>query len=97
MMQIKAELFYVTHLIFCPVRQTSCPAALRQSIHEASQSLRSTSPDKVQSYLVPENGIRFVAAHRQGVTLEAQVHRRIVVPDIWHVLQRANINNKRIR
>lgn len=45
------------------------------------------SLDNIQTYLIPEDGVLLVAAHRQGVTLEAQVHRCIVVPDIWHVLQ----------
>lgn len=41
----------------------------------------------IQGYLLPEDGILFITTHRQSVTLEAQVHRCVMVPDIWHVLQ----------
>lgn len=52
---------------------------------EFRQNLRTTH--NIQGYLLPEDGILFITTHRQSVTLEAQVHRCVMVPDIWHVLQ----------
>lgn len=46
------------------------------------------------SHLVPEDGVGLVAAHRQGVALQPQVHGRIVVPDVGHVLQRSKVSRR---
>jgi len=52
---------------------------------------RLKSGKNFQPYLLPEDGVLFITTHGKSVTLEAQVHRRIMVPDIWHVLWKVKI------
>lgn len=49
----------------------------RQLMHQKPQSCRGETRRlnfQVLLYLIPEDGVVFIAAHRQSVTLEAQVH-----------------------
>lgn len=39
------------------------------------------------SHLLPEDWVSLIAAHRQGIPLEAEVDRGIMVADIGHVLE----------
>lgn len=50
--------------------------------------MKRTSSDNIKPYLIPENWVLLIASYRQGIALETQVHWRIMVPNIWHVLQR---------
>lgn len=69
---------------------TSCPS-LRPSARASgfSKTERETVNDSalIRAYLIPENGVLFVTTDGEGISLEAQVHRCIVVPHIRHVLQ----------
>lgn len=47
---------------------------------------RMTKEIHVTVYLFPKDRVCFVATHGQGVPLQPQVHRCIVVPYIWHIL-----------
>lgn len=47
----------------------------------------------IQAYLIPEDGVVFIATYREGVTLEAQVHWCIMVPDVGHILRRGKIKS----
>lgn len=45
----------------------------------------------LSTYFLPKDGVLFITPHRQGVTLKTQVHGRVVVPDIRHVLPRGKV------
>lgn len=62
--------------------------------HSFSLSIPLRSSGNIPAYLIPEDGILLISTHRQGITLEAQIHRRVMVSDIWHVLQRVKIEVK---
>ena len=44
-------------------------------------------PRALVSHLLPEDGVGLVAAHGQGVPLEAEVDGGVVVADVGHVLK----------
>lgn len=39
------------------------------------------------SYLIPKDRVGLIATHRQGIPLQTEVHRSIMIPDIGHVLE----------
>lgn len=39
------------------------------------------------SYLIPKDRVGLIATHRQGIPLQTEVHRSIMIPDIGHVLK----------
>lgn len=45
------------------------------------------TPIPSEPHLLPEDGVGLIAAHRQGVPLEAEVDRGVVVADVGHVLE----------
>lgn len=40
----------------------------------------------ITTYIVPEYGVLFVASHRESITLQTEVDRCIMVPDVGHIL-----------
>lgn len=40
-----------------------------------------------ESYLIPKDRVGLIATHRQGIPLQTEVHRSIMIPDIGHVLE----------
>lgn len=42
-------------------------------------------------YLIAKYRIIFISTHRQAITLQLQIHRSVVVPNIWHFLNSFNL------